>query len=316
MEEQIDHIKKVKAPFTKRFPEDRVRASKKRSRVMIVEEPERLYSAFAMRHNSSASNLKVTPMRVSRHMLSRAVLDEGEIRWSYATEEPSLQCDTSLEEDASPFQSYASALDKDHAASRKDSSAYNALKNQLNRLTLELRREDSEQDLGKHRRTREDRKVRLKLQNNATALSKELILGRLNRSQDAIKITDEIVPSKLSLSKMKYVSKVSKPHARDSFKKPAKQPTKENAKPVVKFAADSNRRSKNSRKHIARTYLGELYTRIMFKVKEIERERKTNVPLKNACKCSERTAPSRQDTSGINSLKKLIHALKNKNTHK
>ena len=301
MEEQMQHIKKVKTPFTKRIPEDKARASKKKSRVMMVEEPERIYPTFVMRHNSSSSNLKVTPLRVSRNLISRAVLlDEGEIKSSYATEEPSIQYDTSLEEDNSPLQSHISNFDKDQSSLHKESIAYNALKKQLNRITLELRREGSEQDLTKQRRTREDRKIRLK----QPIYTKEQILGRLNRSQDAIKITDEIVPNTF---KMKHISKIGKPHTRNSFKKVIKYPTKENAKPITKLAGHPNKMS--SKKHIARKYLGELYTRIIFKVREIEREKKMN-PHKS------KAITSRQDNTRVNSLKKLIFALKNKNAHK
>jgi hypothetical protein len=303
MEEQMQHIKKVKTPFTKRAPEEKIKGGKNKSRVMMVEESERIYPTFVMRHNSSSSNLKVTPLRVSRNLISQAVLlDEGEIKSSYATEEPSIQYDTSLEEDTSPLQSCIPNFDRDPSSLHKETIAYNALKKQLNRITLELRREDSEQDLGKQRRTREDRKIRLK----QPVYTKEQILGRLNRSQDAIKITDEIVPNTFSHSKMKHKSKVGKPHTRNSFKKVI-HPTKENARPITKLTGHTNTIS--SKKHVTRKYLGELYTRIIFKVREIEREKKMN-PHKN------RALTSRQDTTGVNSLKKLIFALKNKNTHK
>ena len=188
----------------------------------------------------------------------------------------------------------------------KESIAYSKLRDQLSKITLELRAESNEPSdrCQSKRRTRKDR--RLKPMNNRSKIYKNKILSKLNRSQDAIKITENIVPKGLHLLKNLPLKTKAK-NGIGNYTKENSKPGKMIIKPLL-----WGKKIMESQRHLARKYLGEVYSKIIFKVKDIERQKKMVMPLRSIKKVIEKCPLYRQDSSRLNSIGKIITSAKNK----
>eukprot|EP00826_Nyctotherus_ovalis_P005272 TRINITY_DN11184_c0_g1_i8.p1 TRINITY_DN11184_c0_g1~~TRINITY_DN11184_c0_g1_i8.p1 ORF type:complete len:341 (-),score=58.98 TRINITY_DN11184_c0_g1_i8:146-1168(-) len=173
----------------------------------------------------------------------------------------------------------------------RDASAYLLLREQLDRLTMEIqgdcsgeRREESV-SLRKQRRTRKERgKGNLKrdtsmITEDVSAFSLRRGPSILNSARGSDRPTRLILDT--TFKNTIEDNKRGKP-SMSSSKKILDKGAKENAKSNPGQRLNLARKDPNG--YVARKYLGDLYTRIMFKARNIERSKKT-APKKSLEKC-------------------------------
>ena len=116
---------------------------------------------------------------------------------------------------------------------------------------------------------------------------------------DSVKVErNEILP--------KSNTKKSMPKLKKSIKENNLAPEKQ----LKKLELNINRKATDPNKHIIRKHLGELYAKIMFKVKEVERKKRTSIPLKIVNKKLEKCVSSKNDLVKNTKLKSFIHKSK------
>ena len=217
-------------------------------------------------------------------------------------------------------------------SNERESVTYSALKDQLRKITIELEQEkrggQGEDALNSHRkprRTREDRNKRnMKMisdisavidyknslnpmltstgitELNATTITSTTdgprALTEANAMPEAKENSESGKRPLLHSGKKKPIAKPSQP-LKENVNKPSM--TKQKQKPPV----DPSKKESDAKKHMARRYLGELYTKIMFKLKDIERGKKAVAPQKRPIRILEKSATCRQDLAKENSTK-------------
>lgn len=193
---------------------------------------------------------------------------------------------------------------------RRDNSAYFTLRDQLSKLTMEIHGDcsadwqDESLSSRKQRRTREERRKNGGLYRDASmvlekpaGLALKKNLSNLNLAQEfhnSVQRTFSRVHKEVTGTKQRAKSGMKHPVMRNNLKRPlatAIQATKENAKPNAKASAAS--KGTDPRRYLARKYLSELYAKVTFKVKDIERQRKT-ATLKKACANSRQEAQNKR----------------------
>lgn len=192
----------------------------------------------------------------------------------------------------------------------KMKTTYDTLHEQLSKITQELRNEgydvgDTSVTSLKQRRTREERRKKntpnfgiAESDKNELIKSKVEILEDMSVSQQMRNANRHILPqTSKSILGMKAALKSkfgNKMQPNNDKIKPElrKQYTKENNKIIIK-PMKSARKSPEPNRHIARKHLFELYSKIIYKVKEIERQKRFNENGKS--KLSVRGANSRSD---------------------
>eukprot|EP00826_Nyctotherus_ovalis_P048419 TRINITY_DN5703_c0_g2_i25.p1 TRINITY_DN5703_c0_g2~~TRINITY_DN5703_c0_g2_i25.p1 ORF type:complete len:325 (+),score=74.40 TRINITY_DN5703_c0_g2_i25:485-1459(+) len=175
---------------------------------------------------------------------------------------------------------------------RRDNSAYFTLRDQLSKLTMEIHgdcsadNQDESLSSRKQRRTREERRKNGGLYRDASmvlekpaGLTLKKNMSNLNLAQEFhnnVQHTFSRIHKEVAGIKQRAKSGMKHPIMRNNLKRPlatAIQATKENAKPNAKASASN--KGADPRRYLARKYLSELYAKVMFKVKDIERQRKT-----------------------------------------
>lgn len=179
---------------------------------------------------------------------------------------------------------------------RRDASAYLTLRDQLSKLTMEIQGNncsiDDSVNSKKQRRTRKERKKGQFDRDSSMVMdSGTLEKSVLNNTQDVNKMSrgrlNKVPSGKIGLKRPLPGHKQN-----DAAKENTKPNQTSSSKLIITKKPDSN-------KHLARKYLGELYAKIIFKVKEIEKNSKPNPPQKQTLvKCPS----AKQD------LRKLSHS--------
>ena len=163
---------------------------------------------------------------------------------------------------------------------------YDELHNQLSKITQELQAEgyniEEPFNSQRQRRTREERKKK--------DIPKVEVLEDINFTQQ-IRNRTQLVSFARTIGGM-----MPKPELKDSVKTSSHK--KENKKPLVSI-------EKNNQ-HIVRKYLGDLYSRIVFKVKEIGKKRKGRVSIETKIGYELQKAKSNKFTA----IKRNIHQAK------
>lgn len=183
---------------------------------------------------------------------------------------------------------------------RRDNSAYFTLRDQLSKLTMEIHGDcsiDQDESLSsrKQRRTREERKKNGLYRDASMVLEKPSNLT-LKKNMSNLNLAQEFhsgmqnnfsrIHKEVAGLKHRARSGVKNTVMRNNVKKPlvtVVQATKENTKPNLKSTARvTNNKATDPKRYLARKYLSELYAKVIFKVKTIEREKKTNTQKKAA----------------------------------
>ena len=171
---------------------------------------------------------------------------------------------------------------------RRDASAYLTLRDQLNKLTMDIQADcslDESLNSVKQRRTREERRKGGNVNKEKPEVNKGMkkcmsnvncaqLFGREGRN------VLSVIPNNMLSGKQRAKSGAKQPIIQRNFKKPtmhnvSKENTKPNLNPIIKTIPNSNKKiATDPKKYLVRKYLGELYTKIAFKVKEIERKKK------------------------------------------
>jgi hypothetical protein len=195
----------------------------------------------------------------------------------------------------------------------KGVQTYKSLREQLHKITQELRAERHDIDdistMQKQRRTREERRKRnFHLENTTPLPNKDidsLIKEQLNNLKSANHKKDIQAPKEIGSGRRSVgMEKITLFNQNNNV---TKQLTKENKRPSFKqlkiLKSASNKRLTDPNKHIVRKYLAELYTKITLKVKDIERERRGMVLRKGLEKC----ATSKSNLNRTQALKTGLH---------
>jgi len=159
---------------------------------------------------------------------------------------------------------------------RRDASAYLTLRDQLSKLTMEIQGNsiDNKDDSKKQRRTRKERRRG----NDAS-----LIVDNSGRFGKNLLNCTEVYKQGLDFNNEKETMELTRPIIKVKKQDGDSHVAKENAKPTLPSKASSSQ-AKNQRlykkvinpnRRLARKYLGDLYTKVAFKVKDIERSSKT-----------------------------------------
>jgi len=184
---------------------------------------------------------------------------------------------------------------------KRDNSAYFTLRDQLSKLTMEIHgdcsidNQDESLSSRKQRRTREERKKNGLYRDASMVLEKPSNLSlkknmsNLNLAQEfhsGIKNTFNRIHKEVAGIKQRAKSGVKNKMMRNNIKKPLVtviQAAKENTKPNLKSTARvTNNKTADPKRYLARKYLSELYAKVTFKVKSIEREKKTSTQKKTS----------------------------------
>jgi len=190
--------------------------------------------------------------------------------------------------------------------------AYKNLRDQLHKITQELGAEGPDiNDFSKMQRQRRSREERMKrnfnLEDTIPIFNKgnnSLMRERLNNLQNPSHKKDTHIPIGIARKSVK----MEKTKLFSQNNEASKQLAKENKRPSLKqlkiLKSASNKKLINPNKHLVRKYLTELYTKIVLKVKDIEREKREVVMLKKGL---EKCATSKSNLNKIQMLKRAFH---------
>lgn len=187
---------------------------------------------------------------------------------------------------------------------KRDSSTYLTLREQLDKLTMEIQgNTESQEESMSYRKQRRTRKERGKVKRDTSMAMEDTSTLSSKREPSILNSARGAPPRFIFDTTPKNVgegSKLGKPPL-SSSRKVLDKTTKEN-KPSQKISL----MKKDPRTHLVRKHLGDLYTKIIFKVRDMEKSKKT-VQKRTLEKCPS----SRQELPKLHSNQKVFtHAHK------
>jgi len=178
-----------------------------------------------------------------------------------------------------------------HINERKCGSlAKNAFATHIKRISIATDIEIEKRSESKRRRSRKDRKDERR--KNCQSMYSQYLLSPSGVSISAINLNDslhetnahakgpsmnESVPQRRVVPKAKKLNDMKNEKANYQIERQGSTMLKQ----VVKDPIVPTLRDLNAKRYIAKKYLGELYMRVMYKVKDLERNKKLMGPLKN-----------------------------------
>lgn len=186
---------------------------------------------------------------------------------------------------------------------RRDASAYLTLRDQLSKLTMEIQGNNCSVDDSvsskKQRRTRKERK-KGQFDRDSSMVVDSGGFGKnlLNCTQEVHKRSQDLLSSipKPKIGLKRPLAKLQKHTSDLRF-------AKENAKPNLHSSSSKLlplKKGTDTNRHVARKYLGDMYAKVMHKVRDIEKSTKTGIPQK---KTLSKCASSKQDLRKLSQSK-------------
>eukprot|EP00826_Nyctotherus_ovalis_P045875 TRINITY_DN5118_c0_g1_i1.p1 TRINITY_DN5118_c0_g1~~TRINITY_DN5118_c0_g1_i1.p1 ORF type:complete len:327 (+),score=71.84 TRINITY_DN5118_c0_g1_i1:289-1269(+) len=186
----------------------------------------------------------------------------------------------------------AEPLNASIANSRGGSLARHALASHLKKLSVVTDVEVEKRSESRQRRTRKDRKSEQR--KNCQSMHSQYLLSPSGVSISAINLNDSLydangrtkrVANNESVLQRRVTLKGQKLGAwknpNEKVRYLIEKPTNIIVKPVTKDIAVLTLRDLNAKRYIAKKYLGELYMRVVYKVKDLERNKKLMGPLRS-----------------------------------